>query len=63
VVLICAMAIFICRLAKFIGEPLAAEERSVPIGQCVLWLFLTLDRTFGGVTFPACQGAAAKTNQ
>ncbi|MFT6562135.1 MAG: hypothetical protein ACJAX6_000513 [Limisphaerales bacterium] len=56
------MAIFICRFSKFIGEPLAAEERSVPIGQCVLRLFLTLDRTFGDVTFSGCQGAAVKIN-
>jgi energy-converting hydrogenase Eha subunit E len=57
------MAIFICRLAKFIGEPFVAKDRIVLLGHGVLSLFLALDRTFAGVTFLACQGAAAIKSQ
>jgi len=60
--LICAMAIFICRLAKFIGEPNGEKDRIAArsADECAV---LSLDPPFAGVTFSACQGATAKKKQ
>ncbi|MFQ3168598.1 MAG: hypothetical protein ACI8QI_001147 [Limisphaerales bacterium] len=42
------MAIFICRLAKFIGEPLAAKDRIAPLAKVCcrcFWLLTELSQT------------------
>jgi hypothetical protein len=60
--LICAIAIFIRRLAKFTGEALEAEERIAALAQGGR-VVLSLDPPFAGVIFSACQGAVVKKNQ